>query len=48
MSKAEAKRRIASLLDAQDKWAPAPQEVQNQIHELVKIAYPNGIPLPRL
>lgn len=48
MSKATAKREIDRILSQYKPWDVIPDDVQDEIHNLAAIAYPDGIPLPRL
>lgn len=49
MTRAAAKRRIDELVAQYSKpWDVMPHDVSAELATLVPIAYPNGIPLPRL
>jgi hypothetical protein len=48
ITKAAAKREIEQTLAQYKPWDVVPAEVQDRIHELTQVAYPNGIALPRI
>lgn len=48
MSKAAAKRELLALVASIKPWDVTTDEQQREIDRLKAIAFPNGIPLPRI
>lgn len=49
MTRAEAKRQIDAIIAMYPKpWDVIPDATQAELSRLTRIAYPNGIPLPRI